>query len=104
MDLDTLKTIGQAIGAVAVAAIGYFTGRGRRKASDAAYGADEAAYNAASKQIKSLLDRVEALERSHQRLFTEQLADKKLIAKLQIRQGQLEGLLKSHSIPVPPEV
>lgn len=102
--------IGKGIGAVVLAAFGYIAGKGKRKVSAAAddaavsdYSADAAASGAATAQIRALLDRVAALEKSHAQMWDEQRQDKLLIIKLQVRQAQLEGILRQHSIPVPPE-
>lgn len=102
--------VGTAAGMGLSGLLGWFSGKGKRQVAEsqdnaqiAGYATDRVLSDAAASQIKSLLDRVAALESSHTKLWTDQQSDKRLIVRLQVRQAQLEAILRQNNIPVPPE-
>jgi hypothetical protein len=103
--------IGQVGGMILSGVVGWFASKGKRQvtaAQDSAqisdYRADQATTDAAAKQVSALMDRVTALETSHAELWQRLQDEVAKRMKLQFRVLQLEGVLKSNSIDVPPEL
>lgn len=101
--------------------LGWITGAGavvgqwiinrRNRARDAAeasaeissYKADSTVTDAASAQIKQLLDRVDSLESKYYKIWDDLQAEKQASSKLRDRVRQLEGILRDNHIAVPAE-
>lgn len=103
--------IGTGVAGLAAGAWGYLQGRSKRDVSDAQsqaavseYRADSAVTDAASRQIDQLLARVESLESKVTSLWDGLQHAKEDADKLRDRVRMLEGILRSHDIPVPPEI
>lgn len=102
--------VGTAAGMALTGALGWFTGKGKREVSASAdsaeisgYRADQAASDAQTAQIKLLIDRVGALETKYSALWDELQKEKAAGSRLRDRVRQLESILRSNNITIPPE-
>jgi hypothetical protein len=103
--------VGGGAGMLLTGILGWFTGKGRRDVSTAQdnaqisdYRADQAASDAAAKQIQSLMQRVTDLESKYSALWDELQKEKIAGSKLRDRVHQLESILRNNNIPVPAEL
>lgn len=92
-------------------AAGWFGGRRKRaveasqdSAQISSYKADQTTTDAAAAQIRSLVERVELLETKYNRLWDDLQKEKEAGSRLRDRVHQLEAILRSNNIPVPPDI
>lgn len=102
--------VGTGIAGIAAGAWAFIQGRGKRVVTEAQnqaavseYRADSVVSDASSRQIDQLLKRVDSLEQKVSSLWDGLQHAKEEADKLRDRVRMLEGILRSHDIPVPPE-
>ena len=99
------QTIGAAIGIALSAIAGFFSGRHRRPAAEAAevasFTADAVKSRAESELYQQLIDRMETLEVAHRKLEHELDAERRLRRSLEDHVGLLERLMRAADLNPP---